>query len=154
MKVKYPIALAITFIWIGFLLSISFMESWVKFQAEGVTLPVGLSIGKLVFGILNKLEWLFFIIIISFIFKKIALVKSHPNLLTALFIILILQTFWLLPILDQRADWLIQNQTIASSNEHLYYIFFELIKLVILFIFGISLLKEIATDNQSPIDLT
>lgn len=148
MKVKYPIALAITFIWIGFLLSISFMESWVKFQAEGVTLPVGLSIGKLVFGVLNKLEWVFFIVIISFVFKKITLVKSHPNPLASVFMILLLQTFWLLPVLDQRADLLIQGEAVASSGEHLYYIVFELIKLVVLFVFGISLLKEIATDNQ------
>jgi len=43
----------------GFVLSISFMEAWLKFQAEGVTQAIGLSIGRLVFGALNKVEWFF-----------------------------------------------------------------------------------------------
>ena len=43
-------------LWLGFVLSISFMEAWLKFQAEGVTQIIGLSIGRLVFNALNKVE--------------------------------------------------------------------------------------------------
>ena len=51
-------------LWLGFVLSISFMEAWLKFQAEGVTQLIGLNIGKLIFFALNKVE-LFFMIILS-----------------------------------------------------------------------------------------
>ena len=47
-------------LWLGFVLSISFMEAWLKFQAEGVTQIIGLSIGRLVFNALNKVELFFF----------------------------------------------------------------------------------------------
>ncbi len=53
-----------TFVWAGFIAAISFMESWLKFRAPNVTITVGgLSIGKLVFSALNKVEWAFTIIV-------------------------------------------------------------------------------------------
>lgn len=42
------------FLWSGCIIAISFMESWLKFRAPGVTLPIGLSIGKLVLRHLTK----------------------------------------------------------------------------------------------------
>jgi len=50
---KNTLIIAITFIWIGFIGAISFMEAWLKFQAPGVTTELGLSIGQLVFKALN-----------------------------------------------------------------------------------------------------
>lgn len=52
--------IAVVLFWAVFVSSISFMEAWIKFQADGVTLPVGLSIGKKVFKTLNSVEWIFF----------------------------------------------------------------------------------------------
>lgn len=56
------LALPSIFLWIGFVCAISFMEAWVKFRAPGVTLPLGLGIGSLVFKALNKAEWVFAIL--------------------------------------------------------------------------------------------
>jgi len=56
MKSKAAFIIAITFIWIGFIGAISFMEAWLKFQALGITTELGLGIGKLVFNALNRLE--------------------------------------------------------------------------------------------------
>ncbi len=57
--VNNPVNIITTFLWIGFVCAISFMEAWLKFQAPGVTLAVGLGIGQLVFALLNKVEWVF-----------------------------------------------------------------------------------------------
>jgi len=62
--VKHPISLIATFLWIGFVGAISFMEAWLKFRAEGITMPLGLSIGRLVFDALNKVEWVLAIAIL------------------------------------------------------------------------------------------
>ena len=35
-------------LWAGFICAISFMESWLKFRAPGLTMPAGLSVVKLV----------------------------------------------------------------------------------------------------------
>lgn len=40
-KVESPITSMCIFLWIGFVLAISFMEAWLKFQAPGITLALG-----------------------------------------------------------------------------------------------------------------
>ena len=44
--IPFPLALGVSFIWLGFVGAISFMEAWLKFCAPGVTRPIGLGIGK------------------------------------------------------------------------------------------------------------
>ena len=49
-------ATAATFVWLGMVLAISFLEAPLKFRAPGVTIPIGLGIGRLVFRALNSAE--------------------------------------------------------------------------------------------------
>lgn len=49
------IGAATAFIWLGMVLAISFLETPLKFRAPGITLPLGLGIGRLVFRALNGL---------------------------------------------------------------------------------------------------
>jgi hypothetical protein len=42
------LATAVTFVWLGMVLAISFLEAPLKFRAAGVTLRIGLGIGRLV----------------------------------------------------------------------------------------------------------
>jgi len=47
------------------------MEAWLKFQAEGCLHKIiGLSIGRLVFGVLNKVELFFMVVLLSVSLKK------------------------------------------------------------------------------------
>ncbi len=140
--IKLPVAIVITFVWIGFVCAISFMESWIKFRAPNVTLSVGLGIGRIVFKALNRVEILLSVIIF------INLLLSGEPLLTlrnlAFFIpllIVLMQAFWLLPALDTRAELRMQNAVLPPSNLHFYYIGTEVLKVACLFIFGISLFK-------------
>ena len=50
------VAVAATFVWLGMVLAISFLEAPLKFRAPGVTLQIGLGIGRLVFRALNACE--------------------------------------------------------------------------------------------------
>ncbi|MCX6480237.1 MAG: hypothetical protein NTY24_07515 [Mycobacterium sp.] len=50
------LAVAAVFIWLGMVLAISFLEAPLKFRAPGVTMQVGLGIGRLVFRALNICE--------------------------------------------------------------------------------------------------
>ncbi|AHF16940.1 hypothetical protein [Niabella soli] len=142
--VKYPLIVILVFLWVGFVCAISFMEAWLKFKAPGVTVPVGLGIGKLVFGALNKAEWVFAIAIGLHLIVDGAAVGSRSHLLFVLpFIILLLQTIWLLPALDARANLLLQDIPAPSSNLHFYFVAAEVIKVISLSAFGISLFKQI-----------
>jgi hypothetical protein len=141
-QVSSPLVLISTFLWIGFVFSISFMEAWLKFQAPGITLPLGLGIGRLVFGALNKVEIIFcLIILLSILIKKIQFVKIEKLLIAIPLLILVAQTFWLLPVLDARAEIIIQGNKPPESYLHLTYIVTEFIKVICLSIFGIKLFK-------------
>ncbi len=142
---KQPVAIACIFIWIGLVCGISFLEAWLKFKAPGVTVPIGLGIGRLVFNALNKVEWVFAVILLinSFLQKDLLLLSPRNLYLLAVVAILLLQSAWLLPTLDVRAEKLINNQYIAPSNLHLVFIVAELAKVGLLFATGISLLREL-----------
>lgn len=141
--VKMPIALICTFLWIGFVCAISFMEAWLKFRAPGITVPLGLGIGRLVFNALNKVELVFAIVILINIFWQTSDILKWQNLAFAVpFALLLIQTFWLLPALDARAELHIQGQYVPSSNLHFYYVGMELVKIVGLSLFGITLFKN------------
>jgi len=138
----YFIMIAASFLWIGFICAISFMETRLKFRAPGVTLPIGLSIGKLVFRALNKMELAFAIIIVIGIFIS----KDHLSgwflggYGVALFL-LVTQTLWLLPALEKRADARISGKTLFPSPHHWCFIAAELGKVIALFLSSICLLN-------------
>ncbi len=133
-------AISLTFLWIGFVCAISFMEAWLKFQAPGITLELGLGIGKLVFNALNKVEWvLAFIIIMSILISGHSLLKGKNLLIIAIIVILAMQSFWLLPTLFERANMHIQSQSVSSSSfAHYTYIIVEVAKVISLSVFGVS----------------
>ncbi len=139
-KVAQPVALICTFTWIGFIGAISFMEAWLKFRAPGVTLPIGLGIGRLVFAALNKVEWVFAVAIMISNIRTVRKIKISPFYVVAV-LILILQTVWLLPALDARALLYIEAKPVPPSSLHLYFAIAEGIKFLLLLIFGIRLFK-------------
>jgi hypothetical protein len=140
---KHQIAIASIFTWIGFVGAISFMEAWLKFQAPGITIPLGLGIGRLVFNALNKVELVLAIIITSCLFfREIYKFKLYHFFFLMPFIIVLLQSIWLLPALDTRAVMHIQGLNVLPSNLHLLYIVLEILKISCLLIFGIKLFNN------------
>lgn len=122
--------LFVTIFWFGFVSAISFFESWLKFRAPGITLPVGLRVGKKVFNALNRVEWVLFMIVISLsLFTQI-----YIGLLVCIGITLFLQTCYLLPMLNHRADKIIAGETVAPSWYHRAYILSEITKLICLLV--------------------
>jgi len=140
--IKHHLALASVFLWIGFVGAISFMEAWLKFRAPGINLPLGLGIGRLVFNALNKVEWVLALAVLANLISAKGGIFSLRN--TYYFVplfLLALQTAWLLPALDARAELLIHGNEPGPSNLHFYYVGIEIIKVVCLLIFGIKLFK-------------
>lgn len=132
--VKQPTAVACLFIWIGIVCGISFLEAWLKFRAPGVTMPIGLGIGRLVFNALNKVEWvLAAIVVVTAVMHTNTLFSARNAFLLLAVIILILQTAWLLPTLDARAQLVIENKPLPPSNLHYLFIGAEVLKIAGLF---------------------
>jgi|TARA_B100001146_G_C16154769_1_gene422846 hypothetical protein len=117
---------AIYLIWAGLIFGVSFIATPVKFQAPNLTMPVALEVGKATFHLFNVIEWS--VIITAIILTAISASKKWfmPIILFAL---LAIQTFWLLPILDIRADEVIAGGAPYPEHYHLFYIVAEILKL-------------------------
>lgn len=135
----WQLLVCITFTWIGFVCAISFMEAWLKFRAPGVTLPVGLGIGRLVFSTLNKVEWVLAVSSAILILLGGNFQHKTAVLLLIPLLILMVQSVWLLPAMDHRAELYISGAEVPASNLHFYYIGGEILKIISLLIFGIKL---------------
>jgi len=136
---KKNIAISVVFVWIGFVCAISFMEAWLKFRAPGITLPLGLGIGRLVFTALNRMELIFLVITLACLFPFKNISKSPKIIFLVIILLLLLQTFWLLPVLVSRAESHINGITPPASKVHLYYVISEFIKVFSLLFFGFKL---------------
>lgn len=143
MKIKIKTTIALTFIWIGFVCAISFMEAWLKFRASNVTTALGLGIGQLVFSALNKVELMLSAIIIALSLFPLRKIKILNLFFVISFLILLLQTFWLLPELNERATKIIHGISVPKSQLHIVFVTLEIIKVVVLFMFGKNQFKHL-----------
>lgn len=133
--------IAIPFIWFGMVGAISFVEAPLKFRAPNVTLALGLGIGKLVFQMLNRIEIVFALMMLFSLFFSRPATNFPLYVFGAIFVLLLLQTVWLLPLLNVRAEQVIAGEVAPHSNNHLIFIAFEVLKFILLFVLGASLLK-------------
>ena len=133
--------------WAGLIGGISFLEAPLKFQAPGITIPLGLGIGQLVFQALNKIEIILCAIILIASFN-LKLKNSRGFILAIVVIILAVDTFWLLPILDKRAVMVLAGNPPEESYHHIFYIVLESIKFLSLVSLGYLNLKDLHHENR------
>lgn len=139
--------IAIPFVWFGAVMAISFMEAPLKFQAPGVTLPLGLGIGRLVFSVLNKIEIALAGMMLILLFLERPKRGWGVYLFGIAAAILVLETAWLLPVLDARAEQVISGAAQAYSYTHVVYIAFDAVKVILLFALGVSTTKQHLTSE-------
>ncbi len=134
--------IAIPFIWFGLIGGISFLEAPLKFQAPDITLALGLGIGKLVFFWVNKIELLLCGMMIISLYKAKPKSPHIVYCFAAIAVLLLLETVWLLPVLDARATAVINGTAAPYSITHIIYIAFDAIKFILLFILGVIIAKS------------
>ena len=131
-----PLALAC--IWLGMVVAIS-IEAPLKFRAPGITLPLGLGIGRLVFRALNAAE-IVLATATAVTFALAARPLAATVLLVAVAVTLAAQVLILRPRLEVRAQLIIDGATPPESRAHLVYIALEGLKVLMLTAFGIILM--------------
>jgi hypothetical protein len=133
------VAVAVTFIWLGMVLAISFLEAPLKFRAPHVTLQIGLGIGRLVFRALNTVEVGFALVI-----GAIVAVGPTPGRIIAAFSValaaLAIQLVAVRPRLTRRSDLVLAGLDVPRSRAHYVYIGLETVKVAALIAAGILLL--------------
>ncbi|AVR47151.1 hypothetical protein C7S20_18905 [Christiangramia fulva] len=137
---EYPVAIVAAILWIGFVGAISFMESWLKFKAPGISVKLGLGIGRLVFSALNKIELILAIAIMTNLVVEGDIFIFRNLLFFVPLLLLVVQTLWLLPALDIRAKILIGGEELSPTYLHFYYVGMEIMKVGCLLSFSVNLL--------------
>jgi len=131
------LAIALPFVWLGLLLGISAIETPLKFKAPGITLELGLGIGRLVFRALNRVE-LAIAVVLTIVVAHLA--RSWPlALLVVTDALLLFQVVYMRRRLDRRALQIIAGEDAPPSLLHVVYIALEAAKLVLLPIIGTGL---------------
>lgn len=127
-------------VWAGVLLGVSFITTPAKFMAETLTLAVAMDVGRVTFALFNKIEWIFFAALSACTVYSFSSISSRFCLL-ALFAILCVQTFFLLPELSLRASIIIAGQAVPSTYLHSLYVVLEIVKVLLLGIWGVYILR-------------
>ena len=133
------VAVAAVFVWLGMVLAISFLEAPLKFRAPGVTLQIGLGIGRLVFRALNACEIaLAAVVVVCFAITPPAV--SIAIAAAVAVITLLAQVLAVRPRLTQRSDAVLAGGEGPRSHMHWVYVGLETVKVVALLIAGVLLL--------------
>jgi hypothetical protein len=133
------VATAVPFVWLGMVLAISFLEAPLKFRAPGVTVPLGLGIGRLVFRALNAVE-----AVLALVLAVCLAVGRGAAVLPAVVAIavLLVQVLAVRPRLSRRSDAVLAGVDAPRSHAHYAYIGLEVVKVAALVTTGVLLLSS------------
>ncbi|MEI6251420.1 MAG: hypothetical protein WCP30_01290 [Mycobacteriaceae bacterium] len=136
------LAVAAVFLWLGMVLAISFLEAPLKFRAPGITIQLGLGIGRLVFKALNLCE----VVLATTALVGVVVGRAPVGVLVALGVAVVAlgaQVLAVRPALTRRSDAVLADASVAESGRshaHFVYVGFELAKVVALLVGGVLLL--------------
>lgn len=141
MSAAPSLATAVAFVWLGMVLAISFLETPLKFRAPGVTIPMGLGIGRLVFRALNGVELILAAVL------GIAVAADLPAtrvVVCAAFAIVVLlaQVGLVRPALSRLTNRVLAGGDAQRSRGHYWYVALEVTKVVALLATGVLLLMS------------
>jgi hypothetical protein len=132
------VATAVVFVWLGMVLAISFLEAPLKFRAPGITVPLGLGIGRLVFRALNAVEAALALAVAGCLASGL----PSPAAVAAVVAVavLVMQLLAVRPRLGRRSDAVLAGGDAPRSHAHHVYLGLEVAKVTALVTAGIALL--------------
>lgn len=142
--------LVVATLWAGLLIGVSFIATSVKFLAPSLSLPVALDVGRQTFFVFNRIE-------IGIAVVLLALLAWHHRtwfavgLGVVMLACVLIETIWLLPLLDARVTIIIAGGVPPPSLQHQYYIAIESIKLLGLFILIVQSCRLIGRSQDAGI---
>ena len=135
----------VPWLWVGLIVGISFIATPVKFRAENLELGVALDIGRHTFNLFNSIEWILLLaLIVLFLIRTSSKLQLWP--VAALLVIVLLQTFWILPELVARTEAVIEGNPMPPSFHHNFYAVLEVIKLLILMYISIKMFISVKLE--------
>ncbi|MGK0721470.1 hypothetical protein [Leucobacter sp. W1478] len=136
---------ALPVLWIGLIVAISFIEAPLKFQAEGITIPLGLGIGRLVFAALNITEAVLLVMltIVTFWPRVARVSRDRMWWWLALTLVFLLKVVVVRPPLNARTDLVLAGADPGQSLWHYVYIACDVVTLVLLLVIALQAGKSV-----------
>ena len=132
---------AVACVWLGMVLAISFLEAPLKFRAPGVTLALGVGIGRIVFAALNRAE-----VVLALAVLVAAVLGPHPLGLVVAGAVaaaaLVAQLALVRPFLVRRSNRVLRGEEGPRSRAHHAYVGIEVLKVVALVALAWAALKQ------------
>ena len=119
-------------LWMGLLLGVCFYAAPIKFTAEGVGLEELLAVGKVTFQGFTWVEFGMFALLCLTSLK--VLNKKIRSLLVILLLMLIVQKFMILPVLDKALDQTVAGTPTHKGGLHWLYAVMDGTKVILLFV--------------------
>ncbi|MFH5228644.1 hypothetical protein [Antrihabitans spumae] len=139
MSLGSAIGAAAMFVWLGMVIAISFLEAPLKFRAPGVTVPIGLGVGQLVFRALNTAEVILAVTVV------VAGAVDRPPVVVVVAVAIVVtalcaQLLGVKPRLARRSEAVLAGQQAPRSGAHHVYVVFEVVKVIALSAGGMAIL--------------
>lgn len=138
------LTVAIPFVWLGMTGAISFIETPLKFRAPGVTLAVGLGIGRIMFRVMSGVDVVLLVVLSVLVATADIGSERVVWLLAVLAGTVVVQVLGVRPRLVHRSDAVIAGREVPGSRLHLLFIVLDLVKLVGLAALGTVLVRAVA----------
>ncbi|ALJ21089.1 hypothetical protein [Microbacterium sp. No. 7] len=122
MRLTVSLRLILPSLWLGLVIALSFIEAPLKFQAPGITVPLGLGIGRLMFFALAIGGWVLLIALTITALRPPRPARADVVVLAGLWVVLAVQTFVIRPPLNARSDIVIAGGDPGDSPLHYLYI--------------------------------
>lgn len=138
------IQLAASFTWLGMVLAISFLEAPLKFRAPGITVALGVGIGRLVFRVLNRVEAVFAVVLVLGVLSEWGATSPWTiSTFVGLCVVLLVQAALLRPLMDRRVAAGRTSEAMPRTSLHVFYIVLECVKVVLLVAFALLVLSSL-----------
>ena len=133
---------------LGAIIAISFLEAPLKFLAPGVTIPIGLGIGRLVFTALNVLAGVV-LLVLTFVIVRARARRGPLVILGGIWLVFVVEVALIRPVLNRRSDLVIAGAEAPGTDwAHYAYIAADLAITALL----VSLIVVTARSVLSPPD--
>ncbi len=144
--------LVLPVLWFGMVAAISFIEAPLKFQAPGITIPLGLGIGRLVFFALNTVEavLLLALAVLSFWPRAARFAGRRRAWLAGLAAVFLIKVALVRPPLNARTDLVLAGAEPGQSLWHYVYIVCDLATMALLLVLAVQAARAVLATVQAP----
>ena len=129
---------------IGAIVAISFLEAPLKFQAPGITIPLGLGIGRLVFTALNILTGVALAVLTLVSLRRPRAGRTSLVLLGAIWLVYLVEVAAIRPVLNRRSDLVLAGSAAPGTDwAHYAYIAADVAVLALLVALVVVTVREL-----------